>query len=76
MGNKVGGWPSWVEFSEMCKNEQFILQLDNYGEPFWDVTDCPTLYIFRNNKTNEFSASDFRFSYSKKKSHTKFLWLF
>lgn len=57
MGTKVGGWPSWIQTSEKSSEWQFVIQIDEYGEEYWDWGDCPTIYIFRHISTGKFSVS-------------------
>ena len=57
MGSKIGGWPYWAQWFELDPENQFIMQVDEYGEVYWDWGDCPTLYVFRNIKTMEFLCS-------------------
>jgi hypothetical protein len=57
IGTKVSGWPCWIQTSEISPEWQFVMQIDEYGEEFWDWGDCPTLYIFRHLVTGEFSCS-------------------
>lgn len=55
-GTKVLGWPWWKQWSELPADSEFIMQIDEYGQPYWDWGDCPNLYIFRNITTGEFQG--------------------
>lgn len=54
MESKISGWPSWIQSSQLSEEYEFILQIDDYGKPYWDWGDCPMLYIFRHIKTGKF----------------------
>jgi len=32
--SKVGGWPQWIQTSELCGNYQFVLQIDASGQEY------------------------------------------
>lgn len=53
MGSKLFGWPKWIQCSEFSSEDEFVMQIDEYGEPHWGWGDCPMLYIFRNMRTKE-----------------------
>ncbi|WP_158706880.1 YwqG family protein [Candidatus Phycorickettsia trachydisci] len=55
--SKVGGWPRWIQTSELCGKYQFVLQIDASGEEYWEWGDCPILYIFRHIVKRNFHAS-------------------
>lgn len=56
-GTKVLGWPSWIQWGSIPPGSEFIMQIDEYGEKYWDWGDCPHLYIFRDIKTGNFHGT-------------------
>lgn len=53
MGSKIFGWPHWIQESEFSSEDEFVMQIDECGEPHWNWGDCPVLYIFRDIRTKE-----------------------
>lgn len=51
---KILGWPSWIQWGTIPPGSELIVQIDEYGEKYWNWGDCPSLYIFRDIKTGEF----------------------
>ena len=52
----IGGWPDWMQFSEIWAYPEFLFQVDGLDFDDWFWGDCFMLYFFRDSKTGALSG--------------------
>ncbi len=52
----VGGWPDWLQFSELWHHPEFLFQVDSLDFDDWFWGDIFMLYFFRDPESGELSG--------------------